>query len=158
MVDSQTASVAFGQLAYNPQCFAVYDNPSVPPGQWDDVGICFPQSHECDRLRLLNMQVLVSFQSNKAVLGSSLFISRLEACSWVSTSADPAFDNTFIYDWPIWDYGSVDPNNSTNYEFLIIVTPITIEMTVLTLASWIHTTMNTVLSPQYILSSLPTNL
>ena len=53
------------------------------------------------------LQVSVSFQRNKAVLGSSLFISRLETCSWVSTTAEPAFNNTYLFDWPIWDYGLV---------------------------------------------------
>ena len=37
LVDSQTT--AFDQLAFNPQCFAVYEDPSTPPGQWNNVCI-----------------------------------------------------------------------------------------------------------------------
>ena len=37
MVDSQTSSIAFSQLAFNPQCFAVHGNSSLSPEQWNDV-------------------------------------------------------------------------------------------------------------------------
>lgn len=47
-------------------------------------------------------QVSVSFQKNKAVVGSSLLIARLGTCSWVSSDS---FNSTYIYDWPVWDYG-----------------------------------------------------
>ena len=39
LVDDQSTSVVFGQLAFNSQCFIVYENPSKPPGQWNNVGI-----------------------------------------------------------------------------------------------------------------------
>ncbi len=39
LVDDQSTSVAFGQLAFNPQCFIVFENPSKPPGQWNSVRI-----------------------------------------------------------------------------------------------------------------------
>ena len=48
------------------------------------------------------IQVSVSFERNMAVLGSSLFISHPDTCSWVSSDANLAFNDTFLYDWPIW--------------------------------------------------------
>ena len=51
------------------------------------------------------MQVSVTFDGNKAVLGSSLFISSLDTCSFVSADSDPEFNATYIYDWPTWNYG-----------------------------------------------------
>ena len=39
-----------------------------------------------------------------AVLGSSLFISHPGTCSWVSSDATLAFNDTFLYDWPIWKF------------------------------------------------------
>ena len=38
LVDSQTTAI--DQLAFNPQCFAVYEEPSLPPGQWNNVCTC----------------------------------------------------------------------------------------------------------------------
>ena len=53
-------------------------------------------------------QVSVSFQKNMAVLGSSLFISHPDTCSWVSLlNVDQEFNDTFLYDWPIWKHGCV---------------------------------------------------
>lgn len=37
LVDDQSTSNAFGQLAFNPQCFIVYEDPSKPPGHWNNV-------------------------------------------------------------------------------------------------------------------------
>ena len=37
LVDDQSTSTAFGQLAFNPQCFTVYEDPLKPPGQWNNV-------------------------------------------------------------------------------------------------------------------------
>lgn len=44
LVDDQSTSVVFGQLAFNSQCFIVYENPSKPPGQWNNVGIMYKYS------------------------------------------------------------------------------------------------------------------
>ena len=37
LVEDQSTSITFGQLAFNPQCFIVYEDPSKPPGQWNNV-------------------------------------------------------------------------------------------------------------------------
>ena len=39
-MDTPTASTTFDQLAYNPQCFVLYVDPSQPPEQWENV--CSP--------------------------------------------------------------------------------------------------------------------
>ena len=62
-----------------------------------------------------------------AVLGSSLFISHPHTCSWVSFDANLAFDDTFLYDWPIWKYGYViyklilPPQNNLIIVFAVMV-------------------------------------
>ena len=38
LVDFQNTAVAFNdQLAYNPQCFVVHEDPLRPPEQWNNV-------------------------------------------------------------------------------------------------------------------------
>ena len=37
LVGSPTASTTFDQLAFNPQCFAIYEDRLLPPGQWENV-------------------------------------------------------------------------------------------------------------------------
>ena len=37
LVDTPTASTTFDQLAHNPQCFALYEDPLRPPVYWNDV-------------------------------------------------------------------------------------------------------------------------
>ena len=37
VVDVQRASPVFSELVYNPQCFLIYDDPFLPPTQWNDV-------------------------------------------------------------------------------------------------------------------------
>ncbi len=46
-------------------------------------------------------QVNVVFRNNKAVVGSVIFIYRLDTCSWYSAKS-PFFNETYIRDWPIW--------------------------------------------------------
>ena len=37
LVDTPTASTTFDEIAYNPQCFVLYENGTLPPGEWDNV-------------------------------------------------------------------------------------------------------------------------
>ena len=46
-------------------------------------------------------KVKIQFIKNKAVLGSAVYMSRLDTCSWYS-GRPLLFKDTFIVDWPIW--------------------------------------------------------
>ena len=37
LVEDQSTYVAFGHLAFNPQCFIMYEDPTIPPGHWNNV-------------------------------------------------------------------------------------------------------------------------
>ena len=39
LVDTPTSSVAFDRLLFNPQCFALYDDPATPPSMWSNVSM-----------------------------------------------------------------------------------------------------------------------
>ena len=39
LVDTQTSSLAFDRLLFNPQCFALYETPTIPPTMWTDVSM-----------------------------------------------------------------------------------------------------------------------
>ena len=52
LVDDQSTSVVFGQLAFNSQCFIVYENPSKSPGQWNNVGIMSSILNESGTIKL----------------------------------------------------------------------------------------------------------
>ena len=63
-------------------------------------------THAHTHTHTLHFQVTIKFCNNTAILGSALLVSRLGPCSWLSL-APPYFNNTFILDWPIWEFGWV---------------------------------------------------
>ena len=75
----------------------------------------------------------VSFERNMAVLGSSLLISHPGTCSWVSSDAILAFNDTFLYDWPIWKFRYVihymlyTNDAATNYIFFLVAMTVLIQ-------------------------------
>ena len=137
MVGTPTTTPAFERLAFNPQCFIINEDTTTPPSLWKHVGIVQlatpdPQGVTLSDIIPLNyypnvstiitvppthppthththtthFQVSISFRRNQAVLGSSLYMSNVDSCSWFSLT-HPFFDDSYIKQWPIWDFGSL---------------------------------------------------
>jgi hypothetical protein len=81
----------YSRLLFNPQCFFLFENDTVPPTKW----------HEHN--------VSMEFIGNSALYGSGTLLSHLDVCSWVSLS-EPFFDKMGTIDsWPF-----VKADNNTN--------------------------------------------
>ncbi|CAI7990707.1 hypothetical protein GBAR_LOCUS525 [Geodia barretti] len=71
----------------DPQCPFLHEDFGTVPQNWTNV--------------------TVRFTDNSATLGSAIYVSRLNTCSWFSRKP-PFFNNTFLVDWPIW---IIEPTN-----------------------------------------------
>ena len=51
---------------------------------------------------MIFLKVTIAFANNTAVLGSAIYISHLDTCSWYSWRP-PFFNKTSLIDWSIWN-------------------------------------------------------
>jgi hypothetical protein len=86
-IEATTTSTVYTRLAGNPQCPFLHEDFGTVPQNWTNV--------------------TVRFTDNSATLGSAIYVSRLNTCSWFSRKP-PFFNNTFLVDWPIW---IIEPSN-----------------------------------------------
>ena len=67
----------------------------------------------------LYTKVTVEFAENSAVLGSAIYMSQLEVCSWYG-GTPPFINDTFLVSWPTWHIKCVSDYRSTSLELFYV--------------------------------------
>lgn len=118
VVDVQEYSVPLSDLAGNPQCFLVYEKLRARPDQWDDVSMCmcacvhvhfllYALHNVTHRTHAFTfMQVKIVFQGNSAMVGSVIYASFLNSCSWFNNNiTTKIFDINEFLQWRVFEMG-----------------------------------------------------
>ena len=94
--------ISITNLLYNPLCFLLHEDITLPPDQWHNVSLELFSVSSIVAVSALSAQITIISTRNSAIEGSTLYIRQLDACGWISFHP-PFFNLTSIRDWPIWD-------------------------------------------------------
>jgi hypothetical protein len=86
VVDTQRISSTYSRLAFNPQCFLIYEDMTIAPNNWTNISI--------------------TFKGNSAEVGADIYANSLETCSWFSFNS-PFFGLENFLTWGIFQCDTV---------------------------------------------------